>query len=157
MNVSTWKTTHTISHTMKKLAVTSQGVMRRTSAADTSGARLERSVRPLEASGPANVGERFISMISVRDPFPQAVDLGDELGRERRLERARARELDFGARDDAPGPRARDVDRVGEISGLAQIVGHENDRRPLLDPKRLQHGPQILAGERVERAERLVE
>ena len=58
---------------------------------------------------------------------------------------------------DAAGPPAHDVDGVGEIDRLAQIVRHQHAGEALLQPQRLHDAPQLLAGEGVERAERLVE
>ena len=60
-------------------------------------------------------------------------------------------------RNDPARPRAHHVDDIGQIRRLAQVVGHENAGEPPLHPKVLQHGPQFLAGEGIERAERLVE
>ena len=56
-----------------------------------------------------------------------------------------------------PGPRAHDVDGVGEERRLAQVVRHQDDGEAELLPEVAQHAPQFLAGEGVERGERLVE
>ena len=55
------------------------------------------------------------------------------------------------------GPRPHDADAVGEIAGLLQIVGDQQHGRPQLRSTVLHDRPQFLAGELVERAERLVE
>ena len=56
-----------------------------------------------------------------------------------------------------PGPRAHDVDVVGEEGRLAQVVGDQDDGEADLLPQVAQHAPQLLAREGVERGERLVE
>src|SRR6266446_1088423 len=59
--------------------------------------------------------------------------------------------------DDATGPRAHHADVVGEISGLAQVVGDEQYGRPAYEPQLLEDRPQLLARELVECAKRFVE
>ena len=59
--------------------------------------------------------------------------------------------------EDAAGPRGHHADAVGQVRGLAQVVGHEQHRGPLVDPELLHDVPQLFARELVERAEGLVE
>ncbi len=56
-----------------------------------------------------------------------------------------------------PGRCRHDENAVGEEHRLAQIVGHEDDGDAARGMKVADHAPQLLAGEGVERAERLIE
>ena len=59
--------------------------------------------------------------------------------------------------DDPARPAGEHEDAVGEEDRLGDRVGHEHDARPRLAPDGLQVDVEPLAGQRVERAERLVE
>ena len=59
--------------------------------------------------------------------------------------------------DDLAGARAHHADAVGEIARLLEIVRDKQDRRLSRHPEVLHDRPQFLAGELIERAERLVE
>ena len=70
---------------------------------------------------------------------------------------ARPREIDRDVGDDAAGSRRQDDDAVGDEDRLGDAVGDQDDRGrgPLPQPQQLEVEP--LAGQRIERAERLVE
>ena len=70
---------------------------------------------------------------------------------------ARPREVDLHDSGDAPRPRGHDDDAIGEGDGLGDAVGDEDDGARPLEPEALELGVELLAGEGVERAERLVE
>ena len=63
----------------------------------------------------------------------------------------------IGIVDDAAGPRLHHADAVGEKAGLLQVVRDEQHGRLPRDPEVLHDRPQFLAGELIERAERLVQ
>ena len=91
------------------------------------------------------------------DQFAQPLRHRDEVGRIGHFDRARPRKRHFGVVDDLARPRPHHADAVGEIAGFLQIVGDEQHRGPQLHPQLLHDRPQFLAGELIERAERLVE
>src|SRR5262249_5276543 len=89
--------------------------------------------------------------------WPQLVyDVG-EMRLEANVEVARTRQIDRLGHDDVPGPRAHDVDVVGEERRFAQVVRDQDHGEAELLPQVAQHAPQFLAREGVERGERLVE
>ena len=112
--------------------------------AQRSSAALAGRHRRLPACGRADVLAQLVHDVGER------VVVGD-------LEVARPRQVDLAPRDDPPGALAHHVDGVGEEHRLAQVVRHQHHREALLPPQVAQHAPQLLARERVERAERLVE
>ena len=57
----------------------------------------------------------------------------------------------------AAGPRRHHEDAVGEEHRLAQVVRHQHDGDLARRVQVADHAPQLLARERIERAERLVE
>ena len=59
--------------------------------------------------------------------------------------------------DDAAGPRGEDDDAVGEHERLLDVVGDEQDRARLARQRAGEPRLHLGAGDRVERAERLVE
>ena len=65
--------------------------------------------------------------------------------------------VDLALDQDAAGPRRHHEHAVGEEHRLAQVVGDEADGDLARGVQVADHAPQLLAGERVERAERLVE
>ena len=77
--------------------------------------------------------------------------------REGHLEIARPRNVDLALDQDAAGPRRHDEHAVGEEHRLAQVVGDEDDGDLARRVQVADHAPQLLARERIERAERLVE
>ena len=92
-----------------------------------------------------------------RDLGAQLVhDIG-EARLEADVEVARARQIDRLGHHDMAGPRAHDVDVVGEERRFTQIVRHQDHGEAELLPEVAQHAPQLLAREGIERGERLVE
>src|SRR6476661_4363259 len=91
------------------------------------------------------------------DVLAQLVHDADELVGVGDLELARPRNVDHAPREDPAGALAHDVDRVGEKGRLAQIVRDEHHGEAVARPQVAQNAPQLLARERVERRERLVE
>src|SRR5688572_10845170 len=73
------------------------------------------------------------------------------------LQLARARDRHRAAAHDPAAAARQDVDRVGEEHRLAQVVRHQHHRHLARGLQVAQCAPQLLARERVERAERLVE
>src|SRR5580658_4221424 len=69
----------------------------------------------------------------------------------------RPRQFDLAFEDDARRFLAHDEDAVRQVYRLAQIMGHQNGAEPMLQPERLHDAPQLLARERVESCERLVQ
>ena len=69
----------------------------------------------------------------------------------------KTRQVNGLARDDPAWPRAHDVHAVGKKCGFPQIMGDQDDGEADLLPQVAQHTPQLLARERVERGERLVQ
>ena len=85
-----------------------------------------------------------------------ANDIGEVVSKgDRELPRPRRRNPTFGG--DRARPRAHQVHPIGEEGRLAQVMGDEDHGRAFLDPEGLQHLPELLARERVERGEGLVE
>ena len=58
---------------------------------------------------------------------------------------------------DAAGPGRHHHDAAGHVDRLLDVVGDEDDRRPLLGPERQHVVGELAAGDLVERRERLVE
>ena len=88
-----------------------------------------------------------------------AADLGGERGERRRRElgeAARPRRRVVEHLDDAAGPRRHHGDPVGEKHRLADRMGDEHHGLAALHPDALQLGRHLLAGDGVERRERLV-
>ena len=77
--------------------------------------------------------------------------------REGHVQIARPRHLDLALDQDAAGPRRHHEHAVGEEHRLAQVVGHQDDGDLARRVQVADHAPQLLAGEGIERAERLVE
>src|SRR4051812_45361664 len=97
------------------------------------------------------------SMAMAADLLVQlAGDLAGQRADIRRLDRARLGDAPLPLADDATGARAHEHDPLPEPGGLADVVGHEDDRQLLLGPDPLQLLVQDVAGDRVERGERLV-
>ena len=65
--------------------------------------------------------------------------------------------FDLAFEDDARGFLAHDEDAVRQVHRLAQVVGDQDGAEPMLQPERLHDAPQLLARERVEGCERLVQ
>ena len=93
----------------------------------------------------------------ILDEGAQLLVQRDEIRLEGHGDGARPRELHTAVVEDAAGPRAHHADAAGEEAGLAQIVGDQQHGRLVRHPEVLQDRPQLLAGELVERAERLVQ
>src|SRR6185436_6436010 len=91
------------------------------------------------------------------DQAPQLVHDVLELLRIRHVQIARPRQADVAALHDPARPGRHDVHRVGEEHRFAQIVRHQHHRHLARHLQVAQRAPQLLARERVERAERLVE
>jgi hypothetical protein len=85
------------------------------------------------------------------------VDKGNHIGLIGHIELARPRKVDRALRDDAAGPRTHHQHSIGEKDGLAEVMGYEDNRRPARHEDVLQGEPQFLAGECIERCERLIE
>ena len=77
--------------------------------------------------------------------------------REGHFEIARPRQFDAALDQDAARPRRHHEDAVGEEHRLAQIVRHQDHGDLARRVQVADHAPQLLAGEGIERAERLVE
>src|SRR6185503_19571149 len=91
------------------------------------------------------------------DVLAQLEHDADELVAVGHLELARARNVDVAPGEDPARPLAHDVHRVGEEGRLAQVVRDQHHGEALEHPQVAQDAPQLLARERVERRERLVE
>ena len=70
---------------------------------------------------------------------------------------ARARQRDRDGFEDAAGPRAHDVDLVGQVDRLLDVVGDEHHGLLEVAPELHQPFLHLQLGLRIERAERLVE
>src|SRR5260370_936029 len=73
------------------------------------------------------------------------------------VEVARARQIDRLGHDDVSGPRAHDMNVIGEERRFAQVMRDQDHGEAELLPQVAQHAPQFVAREGVERGERLVE
>ena len=85
-----------------------------------------------------------------------AGDLGGVLGELDRIDVARAGELDLELLANAAGMRGEKDDAIAEAGGLADVVRDEDDRLLAGLPDFLDVAVELLAGEGVERGERLV-
>src|SRR5512145_1651037 len=98
-----------------------------------------------------------ISRLSTADQRSQLVDQVLERLRVGNVEVARPRKPHRTASHDAPGPARHHVHRVGEENGFAKVMRDEHHRQLA---RRLQVAPrlpQLLAGKRIERRERLIQ
>src|SRR6187397_1056821 len=77
--------------------------------------------------------------------------------RESDLQIARPWNLNLALDQHAAGPRRHDEYPVGKEHRLAQIVGYEDDGDLARRVQVADHTPQLLAGESIERRERLVQ
>src|SRR5437762_1730441 len=73
------------------------------------------------------------------------------------IELTRTGKVDRLAHDDATGPRAHDVNPVSKERRFAQVMGDHDDGKADLLPEVAENAPQLLAGERIQRSERLVQ
>src|SRR3954447_17110801 len=95
--------------------------------------------------------------------LPRLYDVGaqlmhdiDELRRVGNLKVARARNVDLALCEDAAWTRRHHENAVREEHGLAQVVRHQHHGDLARRMQVADHAPQLLTGERIERAERLV-
>src|SRR5882757_10776659 len=102
-------------------------------------------------------GGSFSLAANLRDLVADLVNDVDEMRVEGGFDGARPRQVDLMRRNHPARPCAHDEDDIGQIRRLAKIVRHQDGGEFLRHPDRLQHAPQFLAREGVERAERLVE
>src|ERR1051325_2201067 len=82
--------------------------------------------------------------------------IGRELGRLADRERAWPRKIDVHDLDDPAGPRCHYAYSIGEQDGLGDAVRHEDDRLDGAHPDVLELQVELIAGQRIERTERLV-
>ena len=68
----------------------------------------------------------------------------------------RAGHCDGNVVGDAPGTASHHDHPIGQRHGLTDIMGNEDNGRPLLDPQSFKVALQLFPGQRIERTERLV-
>ena len=74
-----------------------------------------------------------------------------------RVDVARAGQVDFHVQSDAAGPIRHNDDPIAEQDCFLYIMGDEKRRAPQVLPQPRQFERKLLAGQRIERTERLVE
>ena len=100
------------------------------------------------AGSPASGSPRWARISRPVRVTAGVVEIGD---------RPRPRQVDRDVGDDAAGSRREDDDAVGDQDRLGDAVGDHHDRRRSAIPEAKQLEVEAFAGERIERAERLVE
>ena len=91
------------------------------------------------------------------DQLAQALRQRHKIGLVGHLDGARSGKRNHAVVDDAAGPRRHHANAVGQKTSLLEIVRDQKDSGPVGHPQILHDPPQLLAGELIERAERLVE